>query len=59
MIEIRIFGKEDRLKVAAILIENGYCVKQISRSRTGTKSLDYLLLAEDVREDKPQKGVKE
>jgi len=49
-IEIRIFLEEDRLKVAAILVKNGYRVEQTKKPRPKSKSLDYLLIAEDVRE---------
>ena len=42
--ELKIYSKEDRLKVAAILIDNGYTVSQGKRQRTPTgKSYDYYL----------------
>ena len=42
--ELKIYSKEDRLKVAAILIDNGYTVSQGKRQRTPTgKTLDYFL----------------
>jgi len=55
--EIRIFNEEDRLSVAAILIKNGYRVEQSKKTRpkadgSPSKSLDYLLIAEDVRGEK-------
>jgi len=55
--EIRIFNEEGRLRVAAILIKNGYRVEQGKKQRpksdgTPGKSLDYLLIAEDVRGEK-------
>ena len=55
--ELRIFSEDDRLKVAAILIKNGYRVEQGKKLRpkqdgTPSKSYDYLLIAEDMRGDK-------
>ncbi len=44
--ELKIYSKEDRLKVAAILIDNGYTVSQGKRKRQRTptgKTLDYFL----------------
>jgi len=51
MTKLRINNEEDRLKVAAILIKNGYRVEQskVARSST-TKTVDYVLIAEDVRD---------
>lgn len=44
VIELKIYNKEDRLKVAQILIDNGYTVSQGKRQRTPTgKTLDYFL----------------
>ena len=44
MIELKIYNKEDRLKVAEILIDNGYTVGQGKRQRTPNgKSMDYFL----------------
>lgn len=44
VMELKIYNKEDRLKVAQILIDNGYTVSQGKRQRTPTgKSLDYFL----------------
>ena len=56
VIEIRVFGKDDRLKVAAILFDNGYRVEQCSRPRsrpdgTKMKATDYLIQAEDIRDN--------
>jgi len=56
VIELMIFLKEDRLKVAAILFDNGYRVEQCSRHRvkpdgTKMKATDYLVLAEDTRDN--------
>lgn len=47
--ELKIYGKEERLKVAAILIDNGYTVSQGKRQRTPTgKTMEYFLrVAED------------
>lgn len=51
--KIRIFVEEDRLKVAAILVKNGYQVSQGKEPRTkGGKSYDYYLEAEDIRDKK-------
>lgn len=42
--ELKIYNKDDRLKVAQILIDNGYTVSQGKRQRTPTwKTLDYFL----------------
>lgn len=46
--KIRIFNEDDRMKVAAILIKNGYQVSQGKELRTA-KSYDYYLDAVDVR----------
>ena len=47
--ELRIFNLEDRLKVAEILIKNGYTVSQKKRQRNPTgKTMEYYLaVAED------------
>lgn len=46
--EIRILEQEERLKVAAILIKNGYTVSQFKRDRTTTgKVKDYYLKIEE------------
>lgn len=51
--KIRIFVEEDRLKVAAILVKNGYQVSQGKEPRTkGGKSYGYYLEAEDIRDKK-------
>ncbi len=48
VMELKIYSKEDRLKVAAILIDNGYTVSQGKRRRTATgKTLDYFLRVTD------------
>lgn len=42
--ELKIYNKDDRLKEAQILIDNGYTVSQGKRQRTPTgKTLDYFL----------------
>lgn len=42
--ELKIFNLEDRLKVAEILIKNGYTVSQKKRQRNPTgKTLEYYL----------------
>lgn len=46
--KIRIFNEEDRMKVAAILVKNGYMVSQGKELRTA-KSYDYFLEVVDVR----------
>ena len=48
-VKIRIYNEEDRLKVAAILVKNGYRVEQGKEPRPGTKSVDYMLVIEDIR----------
>lgn len=53
--KIRIFSEDDRLRVASILVRNGYCVSQGKEPRTkGGKSYDYFLEAQDVRDKKPE-----
>lgn len=49
-IELKIYNLEDRLKVAEILIKNGYTVSQKKRQRSPTgKSMEYFLsVTEDV-----------
>jgi hypothetical protein len=51
-LKIRIFSEEERLKVAAILVKNGYRVEQGKEPKPGTKVIDYFLLVEDIREGK-------
>lgn len=42
--ELKIYNLEDRLKVAEILIKNGYTVAQGKRQKSPTgKSYDYFL----------------
>ena len=50
MMKIRIHSQEDRLKVAAILIANGYRVEQGKEGRPGKKAVDYVLVVKDVRD---------
>jgi len=52
IIKIRIFNEDDRMVVASILIKNGYRVEQNKEPRPRTKSVDYILIVEDVREEK-------
>lgn len=48
--KIRIFNEEDRMKVAAILVKNGYRVSQGKEPRAPkSKSYDYYLEVDDVR----------
>jgi hypothetical protein len=43
-VKIKIFMEADRLTVAAILVKNGYTVRQGKEKRTSTgKSYDYYL----------------
>lgn len=45
-IELKIFGREDRKTVMAILADNGYDVGQHKKSRTKTgKGVDYYIHA--------------
>ena len=48
--ELKIYNQEDRLKVAEILIKNGYTVSQKKRQKTTNgKTLEYFLsVYEDV-----------
>ncbi len=53
--EIRIFNKDDRLKIAGILIDNGYRVEQGKRRKAdvparSSTAYDHYLVIEDVRE---------
>ena len=42
--ELKIFNQEDRLKVAEILVKNGYTVSQKRRQKTPNgKSYEYYL----------------
>lgn len=46
--ELKIFSKEDRKTVAAILFENGYTVRQGKKKRTETgKTVDYTVIITD------------
>ena len=48
--ELKIFSKEDRKTVAAILFENGYTVRQGKKKRTETgKSVDYTVIVTDKK----------
>ena len=48
--ELKIFSKEDRKTVAAILFENGYTVRQVKKKRTETgKSVDYTVIVTDKK----------
>ncbi len=48
--KIRVFNEDDRMKVAAILVKNGYQVSQGKEPRSPkSKSYDYYLEAVDVR----------
>lgn len=50
--ELRIFNQDDRIKVAAILVKNGYEVAQKKRKKTETgKTYVYYLEVEEVSED--------
>ncbi len=57
--ELKIYSKEDRLKVAAILIDNGYTVSQGKRQRTPTgKTLDSGVLLHTEKRQQESKGSK-
>ena len=47
--KLRIFAEEDRLKVAAILVRNGYRVSQGKEKRPSGRSYEYYIEAEDNR----------
>lgn len=48
--ELKIFSKEDRKTVAAILFENGYTVRQGKKKCTETgKSVDYTVIVTDKK----------
>ena len=48
--ELKIFSKEDRKTVAAILFENGYTVRQGKKKRTETgKSVYYTVIVTDKK----------
>ena len=50
--ELKIYNLEDRLKVAEILIKNGYTVAQRKRAKTETgKTLDYYLVVSKNQEN--------
>lgn len=49
--KIRIFNEEDRMRIAAILVKNGYRVSQGKERRATSKNTyDYYLEYEDIRE---------
>ena len=47
--KIRIFSEAERRAVASILVNNNYRVEQGKEPRPGKKTMDYFLIAEDVR----------
>ncbi len=50
--KIEIYNEEDRLKVAAILVRNGYTVRQTKEKRAPNgKSYLYFLIAEKEGEE--------
>lgn len=52
VMKLKIYNKDDRLKVAQILIDNGYTVSQGKQQRTPTgKTLDYFLKVVDDGEN--------
>jgi hypothetical protein len=55
-LSLRINSEEDRVRIAGILVKNGYMVKQGKVPRTGTKSMDYVLLIEDARGEKIERN---
>lgn len=58
MAKIKIYKEEDRLAVAAILIKNGYTVRQGREKRGNTKSYDYFVEYHEpkVKEGEPCEG---
>lgn len=52
MITLRIFKEEDRRQVSAIAAINGYKVWQGKEPRPNSKSVDYVLYIEDMKEEK-------
>lgn len=54
---LEIFSEEDRMKVASILVKNGYKVWQGKRRKTPTsKAYVYFIEAEKVEEVKNGEG---
>lgn len=50
--EIKIINQDDRMKVAEILVRNGYTVSQRKRQKTPTgKAYEYYLLAVEDEEN--------
>ncbi len=50
--KIEIYNEDDRLKVAAILVKNGYTVRQTKEKRTPTgRSYYYFLIVEKEDEE--------
>lgn len=48
IIELKVFSREDRKTLAAILFDNGYTVRQGKAKRTETgKTVDYLVVVAD------------
>lgn len=55
--KLYIFNEEDRLKVAAILVKNGYRVSQDKERKTPTgKSYAYFIEAEEKELVKPNES---
>lgn len=57
MDKVIIASVEDRLTVAAILVKNGYTVRQGKQLRPGKKSHEYYL--EYAPNDKPKQAAEE
>jgi len=54
-VELRIFSKEDRRTVAAILSDNGYDVGQHkAKNSKNSRSLTYYIHATDIKQEKSQ-----
>ena len=50
--ELRIYNKDDRITVAAILVKNGYEVAQKKKRKTPDgRSVEYFLEVKEVDED--------
>lgn len=54
--ELKVFSREDRKTLAAILFDNGYTVRQGKKKRTETgKAVDYTVIVTDRKGDSSDK----
>lgn len=54
--ELKVFSREDRKTLAAILFDNGYTVRQGKKKRTETgKTVDYTVIVADRKGDSSDK----